>query len=244
MMKSVLTPAILAITACAATASAAQYIEVQSSAGQQFSLPQGCEAYLTIQTQSCNVSHHFTCDFDAAGEQRRATLDEDGLSYVGKINSEAEWVESFHLRSGHTERLASAPDSMSMSDLLAGDVDTWDFTTESAEIGDSRYVGYDQLTGESVVIDGITLLRTEYALTSFDADGNEVWQAQGREFVHPDWRMFIGGESTYSTSENTFDSDDTPVEFIFPGEPGFLSVSPKHGCGVELSSFSAPVLGQ
>jgi len=212
---------------------------VTSAAAQEFSLPTGCEAYLTIQTQSCSVSHHFTCEFDASGEQRRATLDEEGLSYVGKINGEAEWVESFHLRSGHTERLSLSSDSMSMTDLLGGEVDTWDFTTESAEIGDSRYVGYDQLTGESVVIDGVTLLRTEYALTSYDAEGNQVWEASGREFVHPDWRMFIGGESSYSTSDDTFDSNDTPVEFIFPGESGFLSVNPKHGCGVELSSYQS-----
>lgn len=234
MMKSTLTLVALA----------ASPLMVTSASAQEFSLPQGCEAYLTIQNTSCTVSHHFTCDFDAAGEQRRATLDEEGLTYVGKINSEAEWVESFHLRTGHTERLISSPDAMSMTDLLAGDVDTWDFTTESAEIGESRYVGYDQLTGESVVIDGITLLRTEYALTAYGADGEEVWTAEGREFVHPDWRMFIGGVSSYSTSDDTFDSDDTPVEFIFPGETGFLSVNPKHGCGVELSSYSpaAPIL--
>ena len=207
------------------------------AAQDQFSLPAGCEAYLTIQSTSCTVSHHFTCEFDAPGEQRRASMDEEGLSYVGKINSEAEWVESFHLRSGHTERLASSADSMSMTDLLAGDVDTWDFTTESVEIGDSRYVGFDQLTGESVVIDDVTLLRTEYALTAYDAEGNEVWNAQGREFAHPEWRMFIGGISTYTSANGTFENNDTPVEFIFPGEPGFLSVNPKHGCGVELSSF-------
>ncbi len=228
MMKSTLTLAALAISP----------LMVTSATAQEFSLPEGCEAYVTIQNTSCSVSHHFICDFDAEGEQRRASLDEEGLSYVGKINSEAEWVESFHLRSGHTERLMSSPDSMSMTDLLAGDVDTWDFVTESAEIGDSRYVGYDQLTGETVVIDGVTLLGTEYALTSYDAEGNEAWSAMGREFVHPEWRMFIGGESSYTNSTDTFESDDTPVEFIFPGEAGFLSVNPKFGCGVELSSYT------
>lgn len=227
MMKTTVTIALLAASPVAA---------------QQFSLPQGCEGYLTIQTASCNVSHHFICDFDAEGEQRRATLDEEGLTYVGKINSEAEWVESFHLRSGHTEQLTSSADRMMMTDLLAGDVDTWDFTTSSDEIGDSQYVGFDQLTGESVVIDGVTLLRTEYALTAFDENGEETWRSAGHEFVHPEWRMFIGGTSTYTTSNGTFDSDDTPVEFIFPGEDGFLSVNPKHGCGVEMSSFDASPL--
>lgn len=228
MMKSTLIIAMLSISPLTAT----------SVAAQEFTLPEGCEGYVTIQSTSCTVSHHFICNFDAAGEQRRATLDEEGLTYVGKINSEAEWVESFHLRSGHTERLISSPDAMSMTDLLAGDLDTWDFTTESAEVGDSQYVGFDQLTGENVVIDGVELLGTEYSLTAFDAEGNENWVASGREYVHPEWRMFIAGKSSYTAGGETFENDNTPVEFIFPGEPGYLSVNPKFGCGVELSSYT------
>lgn len=224
MMKTTLTLACLAASPLAA---------------QQFSLPQGCEAYLTIQSTSCTVSHYFRCADDADGEQRRATLDEEGLTYVGLINAQAEWLESFHLRSGHTERLQSSVDPMQMSELLENSVDTWDFSTASREIGTSRYVGMDRLTGESVVIDDVTLLRTEYALTSYDEDGNEAWSSEGSEFVHPEWRMFIGGTSTYITSDDQFDSDDTPVEFIFPGEPGYLSVNPKFGCGVQMSSFDA-----
>ena len=87
-------------------------------AAQEFSLPQGCEGYLTIQSTSCSVSHYFTCEGDSNGEQRRATMDEEGLSYVGRISGEAEWLESFHLRSGHTERLSDvSEDPMSMSEL-------------------------------------------------------------------------------------------------------------------------------
>lgn len=220
MMKTVLTLAVLAAAPAAA---------------QEFSMPQGCDAYLTIQSTSCSVSHYFRCGEDASGQQRRATLDEDGLSYVGRINAQAEWLESFHLRSGHTERLSDAPDPMNVRELVANGVDTWDFTTDSAEIGQSRYVGMDRLTGESIEIDGVTLLRTEYALTAYDADGNEAWRSEGNEFVNPEWNMFIGGTSSYITSDDQFDSDDSPVEFIFPGEPGYLSVNPKHGCGVEMS---------
>lgn len=208
-------------------------------AAQQFSLPAGCDAYLTIQSQSCSVSHYFRCDADVEGAQRRATMDEDGLSYVGQINNEAEWVESFHLRAGHTERLMSSVDPMSMTTLLANNLDEWDFTTDSREIGESRYVGMDRLTGESVVIDEVTLLRTEYELVSYDAAGNEAWRSEGAEFVSPEWRMFIGGTSSYITSDDRFDSDDTPVEFIFPGEAGFLSTNPKYGCGLQMSSFDA-----
>lgn len=209
-------------------------------AAQQFSMPNGCEAYLTIQSASCQVSHYFKCTEDDNGEQRRATLDEEGMSYIGRINAQAEWLESFHLRSGHTERLSETVDPMNVGELIANGVDTWDFSTDSAEIGVSRYEGMDRLTGENVEIDGITLLGTEYALTAYDGDGNVAWRSEGREFVSPEWNMFIGGESSYITTDDRFDSDDTPVEFIFPDEAGFLSVNPKFGCGVEMSSLDAP----
>ena len=211
-------------------------------AAQQFSMPNGCEAYLTIQSQSCSVSHYFRCTDDTNGEQRRATLDEEGMSYIGRINAQAEWVESFHLRSGNTERLSTSVDPMNVQELIANGVDTWDFTTDSAEIGVSRYEGMDRLTGDNVEIDGITLLGTEYALTAYDSYGDVAWRSEGREFVNPDWNMFIGGQSSYITSDDRFDSNDTPVEFIFPDEPGFLSVNPKFGCGVEMSMLDATQL--
>ena len=47
--------------------------------------------------------------------------------------------------------------------------------------------------------------------------------------------MFLSGTGTVTTSEGSFDRADRPVEFIFPGEPGFLSPNPKHGCGVAIS---------
>ncbi|MCF2906106.1 hypothetical protein L0666_13985 [Octadecabacter sp. CECT 8868] len=227
MMKTATTIAVLAASPLAA---------------QQFSMPAGCEAYLTIQSQSCSVSHYFRCEEDLNGEQRRATLDEEGMSYIGRISAQAEWLESFHLRSGHTERLSDAADPMNIIELIENGVDTWDFVTESAEIGDSRYEGMDRLTGETIVIDGVTLLGTEYALTSYDSAGNVAWRSEGREYVSDEWNMFIGGESSYITSDDRFDSDDSPVEFIFPDEPGFLSTNPKFGCGVEMSSFDVSIL--
>lgn len=207
------------------------------SHAQTFSLPSGCEAFVTIQSKDCTVSHHFTCEGDPDGHQRRADLDEQQITYVGRIDHEAQWIESFHMLSGHTERLAGTTDPASFSELLADGRDSWDFTTESGQIGETRYVGEDRLTGEEMVIDGVRLLRTEYEIVSYAADGRETWRGAGREFISPDWRMFLSGESSYVTPDDSFDTDGTPVEFIFPGEPGFLSVNPKYGCGAVMSSL-------
>ncbi|MDP5360196.1 MAG: hypothetical protein NWR52_08700, partial [Paracoccaceae bacterium] len=61
-----------------------------------FSLPAGCDAYLTVQSESCQVDHHFTCQADPADYQRRVSLDETGLTYVGEIDGETQWISSFH----------------------------------------------------------------------------------------------------------------------------------------------------
>ena len=201
-----------------------------------FSLPAGCDAFLTVQTESCQVGHHFTCQGDPEGHQRRVTLDEQGMTYVGEIDGETQWISSFHVLSGHRERLESNPvEPASLSDLIETGGDDFDFRTLSDEIGTTRYVGQDTLTGRQITIDGVTLAETTYDITAFDDAGNEIWSAQGREFISRNWRMFLSGTGTVTTPEGQYERSNKPVEFIYPGEPGFLSSSPKHGCGIAIS---------
>lgn len=218
------------VLACLALPAAAQ------DGPASFSLPAGCEAYLTVQTESCTVQHHFTCSFDPDGHQRRVSLDEQGLIYAGLIDRETQWIESFHILSGHQEALAPDPaEPASLSDLIASAVDDYDFRTLSDQIGETRYVGQDTLTGRQITIDGVTLDETTYDITAYDAAGNEVWSAQGREFISRDWRVFFSGTGTVTNADGSFEISDRPVEFIFPDEQGFLSARPKHGCGVAIS---------
>jgi hypothetical protein len=209
---------------------------VAQDAPATFSLPAGCDAFLTVQTESCQVGHHFTCQGDPEGHQRRVTLDEQGMTYVGEIDDETQWISSFHVLSGHRERLESNPvEPASISDLIQTGVDDFDFRTLSNEIGTTRYVGQDTLTGREITIDGVTLAETTYDITAFDEAGNEIWSAQGREFISRNWRMFLSGTGTVTTPEGQYERSNKPVEFIYPGEPGFLSSSPKHGCGIAIS---------
>ncbi len=201
-----------------------------------FQLPQGCDAYLTVQGASCRVDHHFTCAADPEGMQRRVSIDERGLTYAGQIDSETQWIESFHILTGHSERLESNPvEPASLSDLIEKGIDDYDFRTLSDQIGTTRYVGQDTLTGRQVTIDGVTLDETTYDITAYDPAGNVIWQSQGNEFISRNWRMFLSGTGTTTIGGETFEKDDRPVEFIYPSEPGFLSSRPKHGCGVAIS---------
>lgn len=206
-----------------------------------FALPEGCEAYVTVQERSCIVSHRFTCAGDPEGWQRRADLDEDGVIYLGATDSESRWMESVSPRSGIVEVLGEeAVMPASFSKLLATGVDRFDFTTRTDPDGIiTRFVGQDRLTGESVTISGVTLERTEFAVTGYDEAGGEVWRAEGREYINRDWRVFIGGTRTTTVGAESWDGDSTPVAFIFPGEPGFLSTQPRYDCGVLMSKAPA-----
>lgn len=206
-----------------------------------FVLPEGCEAYVTVQERSCIVSHRFTCESDPEGWQRRADLDEEGVVFMSATDAEARWVESISPRSGIVEVLGDEAEiPASFSNLIATGVDRFDFTTRTDPDGIvTRFVGQDRLTGESVTISGVTLEQTEFVVTGYDEAGVEVWRAEGREFINRDWGIFIGGTRTTTVGDESWDSDSTPVAFIFPGEPGFLSTQPRHDCGVLLSKAPA-----
>jgi hypothetical protein len=101
-------------------------------------------------------------------------------------------------------------------------------------------VGQDRLTGNTITIDGVTLDETEYFITAYDSGGGEMWRSEGREYISRDYRMFLSGVSTFTVGDESFESNDTPMQFIFPGEDGFLSGSPKFGCGAVMSSLIVP----
>lgn len=208
-----------------------------------FSLPTGCSAYVTVQKRDCTVSHLFRCEADPAGHQRRVDLGEAGLLYMGVIDAETQWIESFHASTGETTYLApGAADPANFTELLETGRDGLDFQTESAMFGLTRYKGADRLTGETVVIDGVELLQTAFEMKVTDGAGNLVWEVAGNEFIHPEWRTFLSGIRTFTTPTDVVTEDGTPVEFVFPGEPGFLSSEPRHGCDVVLSEVR-PDLG-
>lgn len=240
-MTAIQTPALSALSLIAAIA-----LAVPASAQGVFHLPEGCEAFVTVQQRSCIVSHHFTCADDPEGWQRRVDLDDEGLIYTGAIDAETRWVESVSPRSGIVEVLGDdARDPASFTALLADGVDTFDFTTRTEPDGIvTRFIGQDRLTGEQVVIDGVTLDHTEFALTGQDESGAEVWRAEGAEYIQRDWRMFISGTRTTTVGDESWDSDASPMAFIFPGEPGFLATSPRHDCGALMSKAPAPGMRQ
>ncbi len=197
-----------------------------------FTPPAGCTAFMTVQARSCMVSNHFRCDHDAPGDQWREDSGLNGPFFVGRIDAETQWMES-HNADGTVDRLApNPPDPASFSELIATGRDTYHFTTVNSAGYAETMLGADMLTGETVVIDGVLLERTAYKIEARFEDGSLAYASRGSEFIHRDWRLFLSGtgETDFGDGAGFVPHDMTPVEFRFPGDPGFSARIPKYDC--------------
>lgn len=212
-----------------------------AQASGKFAAPAGCEVYATIQMRNCQVSQHYRCEADAAGDQWAVYLDGDGPFYMNRIDSETRWMQSHDLITGENDRLAGETDPASFTTLITTGRDDYDFETENDAGEVRRYTGYDRLTGETVVIDGVPLERTAFDLTARDAAGNVLWRRHGRQLVHRDWRIFFADAEHFENpyGDNT-DVVSTPVDFAFPGDKGFLAAEPQYDCDMMMTEASLP----
>ncbi|MFN6952634.1 MAG: hypothetical protein ACK4NE_08615 [Albidovulum sp.] len=216
-------------------------LSLPALAGGRFAAPKGCEVYVTVQMRSCQVSQHYRCQNDAAGDQWAAYMDGQGPYYLSKIDAETRWLESYDLTTGEQDRLAGETDPASFSTLLATGRDEYDFTTESGTGEIRRYTGYDELTGERVTIDGVTLERTRFDLTAWDSDGQMLWHRSGRQLIHRDWRLFWADTEDFENSFGDRESlVDTPMQFSLPGEKGFLASDPLYDCDELITEAAQP----
>ncbi len=209
------------------TVLAALALATPAVAQQSFAAPEGCEAKLTIQHKGCVVVNVWQCDADEPGDQWMALLSQGGLFSVQRVDREFQWLESFKI-TGDETLITPADDPASLDELFANQIDTWDFTLDT-DLGLERHVGFDMLTGETVVIDGEELLRTEFQGRTIDADGNEIDASNGRQYVSETHRMFFLGE-TWQADEPGEVLDFSPVEFVYPDEPGFFTAQPIYEC--------------
>jgi len=206
-----------------------------TTADAPFKLPAGCEAYVTVQYKLCTVSHHYTCEGDPEGLQHRVDVDDEGPNFVGTIDAETQWIESYDIRLDIVDRLDPDPaDPASFTELTRSGRDDFDFSTTSNFGETVIYQGRDKLTGETVIIDDVPLLRTETFARALREDGSLVWESQGNEYIHLEWRLFLAGQAATRTPEQSFQRDDAPVTFHFPGEEGFLASSPLFNCDALL----------
>lgn len=204
----------------------------------QITPPSGCEAFLTVQSRGCMVSHYWACTADPAGTHWRLSMDSDGPISLSFTDEEFRWLESVDLRSGVTARLVEPEsDPASLTELMETGRDsfTFDLSVEDAEgVFTRSYSGFDALTGEMVTIDGEPLARTEFSYSQSGPDGTR--STSGNQYVSPDLRMFFGGKETLTMPDGAeVPYDASPVDFARPGEAGYLNALPLYDCGDVLS---------
>ncbi len=203
-----------------------------------FTPPEGCSTWMTVQARACRVSQYYKCTADAPGDQWRADFDQEGMFFVSRIDAESQWIESYDLNPPVKQTLDPSPeDPASFSDLLGG-VDTFAFSLSKDDGRQSRVRGFDRLTGKTVVIDGITLQQTEFEFEEKDGSGTLLRRSKGNEFVHPEWRTFFAGPSLWDGGDGEYvPIDGSPLQFVFPDEPGFAATEPLFECDAVLSSL-------
>ena len=202
-----------------------------------FNLPDGCTGVLTIQNRGCLLTNVWTCEGEPEGLQWVALFDERGPFQVKQVDPEFQWLTTYYTAQPRIDRMAvPAPDPASLEELFATGFDSYDFTVvpEGGMLGPMRYVGFDRLTGETV-IDGEPLMTTEYGFERLGPDGSLISRRAGRQFVSDRHRIFILGESWNADAPDEI-QDHSPVDFIYPGEPGFMPAQPIHDCGVMMSA--------
>jgi len=211
-------------------------------ASDTFVPPVGCSGTLTVQSRSCEVTHVYSCAGDAPGENWAVTFDLEGPFLVDKIDFETQWLHTFHIRSGLTESLiAPAEDPASLTELLATGIDTYDFMLSNPD-GDIRVVGYDQIAGDALEIDGEVLLPMVFEGRYEDAGGPYMF-VSGTQFVSAKHRRFFAGTFVITEGDDTQEWDASPIDFIYPGEPGFFDKTPRYECDASLARFAPHMEG-
>lgn len=206
-------------------------------------IPQGCSAFLTVQMANCTVSHYYTCEGEADGLRWRASMDRDGLRGRSQVDMEYRWIYSTW-REGQQvfELVIPETDPASVTELLATSRDDFDFERRYFEDGLFKgtiaVVGFDELTGETAVIDGEELLVTRFSNQNQIAGGYVLSEIAGQQYVHPEHRLFFGGTETHSDADgNTVYHNYAPVTFAHAGDDDFLETTPQFGCDAMMSGL-------
>jgi hypothetical protein len=202
-----------------------------------FTPPEGCTGWMTVQSRACRVSNYYKCTADAPGDQWRGDFDQEGIFFLSRIDYEAQWVESVDLPDMIHQRLDPGPaDPASYSGLMSSGVDDFAFGLSKDNGERTRVSGQDKLTGKTFTIDGISLQQTQFEFTETDTSGNILRRSRGNEYVNPEWRLFFSGPGEADFGDGQFvPIDGSPVQFIFPGEPGFMATQPLFECDVLMS---------
>lgn len=215
-----------------------------AAASDAFIPPVGCEGVVTVQSRGCEVDNIYVCTADAPGDSWRVSFDLDGPKFIGRIDAETQWMESIDLFPTRREVIEQpAADPASLSELLDTGTDAFDFNMRGDGGEVTRVVGFDQLTGEEVVIDDEPLLRTQFS-ARYESTITGITRIEGTEYVSTRLGRFLAGSYRFTSADGAVSEwANDPIEFIYPGEPGFFSRTPLYECEASLARFTPIIKG-
>jgi len=217
------------------------FTALPAAAEPKFTPPPGCTLQTTVQMHSCQVANYYTCAGDAPGDQWVSFADGEGEFFVSHTDAETRWVESVSLKDGTVEKLdaAGSKDNASFSTLLATGRDDYDFVTRSSAGVMQRFKGFDQLSGESTVIDGVPLERCSFEMTIEDEAGNKLATRKGQQFISRQMRAFFADVESFENSYgDQVTTTEAPVTFAFPGDDDFAAAKPQYDCDMMMTDLS------
>ncbi|MCI2399949.1 hypothetical protein [Aliiroseovarius subalbicans] len=199
----------------------------------EFAVPKGCDAFLTVQTKSCEVALLWRCDVAPEGDHWEARFDRDGLLAITAYDAEYQWLESTFMWDGSHEMLLTSEDPISFSELLETGTDTFAFSVQRNDQDGTELqlvIGVDQLTGETTEIDGVPLELTVTEHKYLTDAGKVDYHARGQQYVSREMGLFFLGRDELIEGDRVTEFDSSPVDFMFPGDTGFGGTTPLYGC--------------
>lgn len=212
-----------------------------------FTPPEGCAAFLSVQSQSCSVNILWHCDLAPAGDKWDSFFDLDGQQSIAAYSAQYKWLDTqYFWDNSHEETIGNPADPISMTALQLTGTDTYEFDLRRTDENGTRVLhvsGSDALTGEQITIDDHQFQVIDYNVTISEEDGTVYFQSAGEQLFSPEWLVYFSYHTQVINGDEVTEYNDTPVAFFEPGDAGFANPTPLYGCDtspVEEATPEAP----
>ncbi|MCP5038448.1 MAG: hypothetical protein GY945_12720 [Rhodobacteraceae bacterium] len=203
-------------------------------AGDIYTPPAGCEAFLTVQSNTCEVNILWHCDIAPAGDKWDAYFDYGGLQSIVSYSGQYAWLDAEYFWDNSYEETIGTPlDPISLGMLVIEDRDSYDFEMRRTDDTGSRVLrvtGLDAFDGGEMTIDDQILKTVSYDYEITEEDGSIFYKSSGVQLFSPELQVFLSYLDTVDDNGAISTYETAPADFIFPGEPGFADPTPLYGC--------------
>lgn len=191
-------------------------------------LPKGCAAAFTVQAADCSVRTMWRCDGDAPGEMRVTRYGPEGPILDARYDADFVPLERVNHANGTITRIGEITDRFNFGRVLTEGRDSYAYSELQEPSLELQIWGSMVLTGETVTIDGRPMQRIT-GQRWIMAPGENPFELQEESFHDAELAFLFGGTNRFPGIDDPV-VDSSPVDVILPGEAGFMSDQPLHGC--------------